>query len=221
MCLTKLWRKKMDNTALQKTWDEAFVGEAAEQIDTYVSMPQQEQASAEKPHFVVDDISKADWCVRKINKIRTKEADIDKIADEQIARINIWRSSEKEAAGRERLFFESVLLPFAQQYLAELNNGKKTLKKSFKTPNGTIGFKTGSINFAYDGEKAEATNAKLTEYLKTSAPDYIEIKQLAKWGELKKNLTIDDKGTVILKDTGEIIEKMKTAKLPDTFYVKE
>lgn len=210
----------MENTALQKTWDEAFVGNVAGQIDRYVSLPSEEQEAAEKPHFVVDDINKADWCVRKINKSHLDELAIDKIADDQIARINAWRQTEKQSIDRECLFFESVLLPFAQRYLKTINTGKKVQKKSFKTPNGTIGFKTGRTDFAYEGEKASSTNEKLVEYLKTAAPEYIEIKQLAKWGELKKNIKFNADGTAILADTGEIITNMKVIKQPNTFYVK-
>lgn len=210
----------MENTALQKTWDEAFVGNAANQIDKYVSLPPEEQEDAEKPHFVVDDINKADWCVRKINKSHLDEIAIDKIADDQIARINAWRKTEKENLSRGRSFFEGILLPFAMEHLTAINEGKKVQKKSFKTPNGTIGFKTGRTDFAYEGEKASSTNEKLVEYLKTAAPEYIEVKQFAKWGELKKNIKFNKDGMAILADTGEIITNMKVIKQPNTFYVK-
>lgn len=210
----------MENTALQKTWDEAFVGESAGQIDKYLELPEAEQETAEKPHFVVDDINKADWCVRKINKSHLDELTIDQIADDQIARINAWRKTEKENIGRERSFFEGILLPFAVEHLAVINEGKKVQKKSFKTPNGTIGFKAGSTTFVYEDEKASSTNEKLVEYLKTAAPEYIEVKQLAKWGELKKNIKLNADGTPVLVDTGEIITNMKVVKQPNVLYVK-
>ncbi|SDX05234.1 host-nuclease inhibitor Gam family protein [Tepidimicrobium xylanilyticum] len=95
---------------------------------------------------------------------------------------------------------------------------KKDMKKTktmlkYRLPSGELVKKFRAPEFKRD-------NDKLTLWLENNGmKEYIEVKKQAKWGELKKATEVIN-GTVVLKDTGEIVEGVEIVERPAEFKVE-
>lgn len=95
--------------------------------------------------FTVDDESSADWCLRKIATEKARLAEVDALANGEIARITSWRASEGQKSERAIAFFESLLHGFQARELA-----KNPKRKTIKLPHGTLSARTGQPRWDID-----------------------------------------------------------------------
>jgi hypothetical protein len=181
----------------------------AEKLDEYLD---EQSGAAEVQGFVIDDIDKADWAVRKISFYQQRIDDAKALADTRIQQINAWLDKETQDNIKQIAFFESVLRPFAD---AQLLGSKK---RSFNLPSGTIGFRKAGIKFQIDGEPVSGKSDKLTKWVKENQKDYLVVKEETDWGEFKKTLRVHE-GKAITAD-GETIPGVTADIPPDSFYVK-
>lgn len=89
--------------------------------------------------FKVENIESANWCFRKIRALNEQIAEINKLAEAEIDRINAWRKQENERAERAINYFEGLLTEYyiqlkAQDSKAKISTpyGKITSRKSKK-----------------------------------------------------------------------------------------
>lgn len=78
----------------------------------------------EKPRFIIDDLGKANWALKKIAALRTDLNKVNDLANAEIEKIKGWQTKEKTRINSEIMSFETRLRPFAEAEVA----GKK--KKS-------------------------------------------------------------------------------------------
>lgn len=155
--------------------------------------------------FVVDNLDKAEWAVRKIASYEAAKREARDLADKRFGQIEEWLDSEIATSDKQIEYLSELVRPFAE---ARLNGAKK---RSLKLPCGTIGFRKAQPKFDFD-------NDKLLPWAKENAPEQVETKESVKWGELKKTLAFEQ-GKAITKD-GEIVPGVMVAEQPDSFYVK-
>lgn len=169
---------------------------------------------AAKEPFVVDSLSKAEWAMKKIAKIR---AEIEKKREQAAimkADVDEWLTNETTEAKRSLAYFEALLQSYA---VNELAGGKK---KSLTLPSGKIGFRSGATRFTFGDTEAGAKNQALTDYLVSQdAWDYLDKKISVKWNDFKRSLHIMNDGRVV-DETGTVLEGMRAQRCDDEFFVK-
>lgn len=168
--------------------------------------------------FVVDDLAKAEWCMKKITALQKdiaeKEEQAERMKKEYAASVDMWLSNECENAKSNMVFFQSLLEPFVQAEI-EKSEGKK---KSIKLPSGTCGYRKPSVVFKLNGEELGAKSESLLAWVHANYADYIKRSETVDWNGLKGCLVPTDDGRVMID--GEILEGF-TAEVPEsTFYVK-
>lgn len=182
----------------------------------------------QKEKFIIDDLSKAEWAVKKINglqnEIETIKIEAKKMIDAEKFRVEKWANDEILRKQESVNFFMNILQPFAEQQL------KDSKKKSFKVPSGTIGFKAGSVDFKIKGEDISNDNQDLIAFTQSSYPDLIKTETTVNWSDLKKKLkTIETKINTddgekieikVITEDGELVPDMTAAINENKFYVK-
>lgn len=79
---------------------------------------------------------------------------------------------------------------------------------------------SGELIKKFPGPEFKRNNDTLAKWLEDNQLDeYVEIKKQAKWGELKKGIEVVG-GSVVLKDTGEIVEGVEAVERPAEFKVE-
>ncbi len=181
----------------------------AEKLEEYLD---EQNGVTEHQGFVIDTMDRADWAVRKIGVYQQKIDEIQALAESRIKQIQDWAEKETQGNLQQIAFFETLLMPFAEQQL----QGSK--KRSFNLPSGTVGFRKASTKFYIDGESVSGKNEKLTKWVKENSKEFLVVKEETNWTELKKTLQAVN-GKAVTAD-GEIIPGVVTDSPPDTFYVK-
>lgn len=170
---------------------------------------QEETEGAPRPAWRITDDGCADWAVRKIAEEKAELDRIKALAESQIAKIE-----EKVAAAERRYengtrFFTGKLA----EYFETVPHKTTKTKHSYRLLSGTLAKKLGGVSMKQDDEK-------LLAFLKSSGnDDMIQTTEKPKWGEFKKGLEIIG-GSVIMKETGEIVEGVEVIEKPDTFTVE-
>lgn len=166
----------------------------------------------EKPKFIIDNLGKANWALKKIAALRSDLNKVNDLANVEIEKIKAWQTKEKTRINYEIMSFETRLRPFAEAVVA----GQK--KKSVNCPNGVFGFRAKAEDFEVLNE------AKLLEDLQKECPEYIRVKQEVAWSELKKalNLIVDEEtgAQTIITTAGQIIDNVRYVPAQTTFYTK-
>lgn len=147
-----------------------YLSSVEESIDTH------EEAPSERL-FQITDASSADWALRKIGKARQDIHEISALADEEIARLNLWRGEASEKHERTASFFESLLVSYHRRVLAD-----DPTRKQIKFPHGRLN--------AHRGLNAIAFAPEFIEWAKENAPELLRVKHEVEVGEAKKVIAI-------------------------------
>lgn len=148
----------------------------------------------ERERFIIDDEQKANWAMRKIKHLQEKKQEKEKIAKEEIERINQWLQAETESIDRDIEFFSGLL----EAYMRDLNR-KDPRKKSLSLIHGRLQLRKQQPIFKYDDKK-------LVEWLKkTRHTNLVRVEEKPDKKELRK-LLVTANGKAIIKSTGEIVE---------------
>lgn len=172
----------------------------------------------ENEKFVVDDLSKAEWALKKIverqEEIAEKSCQAQQMKADYADKVDAWLREEVEKLSGDIAFFEACLEPFV---LAELekSGGKK---KSISLPSGKCGYRKGKTKILFDGEEASAKNDRLKEWVKENHEGYIKTIETVDWKELKDCLDVLDDGRVMVD--GEILEGFTVEMESPKFYVR-
>ena len=105
--------------------------------------------------FIIDDIHKATWAIKKLKAIEEKQQQLKEIKEYEIETIEKWFNKEIEEINRDKEHLETLL----HMYYRE----NKKIDKKFKlsTPYGSMGMRK-SKKWHYQDEK------ELINYLKES-----------------------------------------------------
>lgn len=146
--------------------------------------------------FVIDNMDKLDWAIRKSKKIKADcEAKVE-CAQRQIVRLEAFIKAVREEADKNLDGLSAMMRPYVQNLL----EGAKT--KTFKAPSGKVSLRKQPPEIEKDDEK-------LVAFIKgLKRDDLIQTVEKPKWGEMKKELTLveraDGTGNYVTSD-GEVV----------------
>ena len=168
----------------------------------------QEETEGPRPAWRITDDGCADWACRKIAE---EKAELDRIRE--LAEAQIQKIEEKLAAAERR--YENgtrFLTGKLAEYFETVPHKATKTKESYRLLSGTLTRK-------YGGAQMKQDDAQLVQYLKDSGQlEFIKTEEKPKWGEFKKRLEIMG-GSVVDKETGEIVEAVQIIEKPDSFSV--
>ncbi len=169
---------------------------------------QEETEDTPRPAWRITDDGCADWACRKIAEEKAELDRIRELADAQIQKI------EEKVAAAERRFQNGTrfLTGKLAEYFETVPHKTTKTKASYRLLSGTLTRKFGGTTMKQDDEK-------LVQFLKNSGQlEFIKTEEKPKWGDFKKRLEIMG-GSVVDKETGEIVEGVTVETKPDTFTV--
>ena len=169
---------------------------------------QEETEDAPRPAWRIADDGCADWACRKIAEEKAELDRIRELADAQIQKI------EEKVAAAERRFQNGTrfLTGKLAEYFETVPHKTTKTKASYRLLSGTLTRKFGGTTMKQDDEK-------LVQFLKNSGQlEFIKTEEKPRWGDFKKRLEIIG-GSVVDKETGEIVEGVTVETKPDTFTV--
>lgn len=169
---------------------------------------QDEAEDAPRPAWRNTDDGCADWACRKIAEEKAELDRIRELADAQIQKI------EEKVAAAERRFQNGTrfLTGKLAEYFETVPHKTTKTKASYRLLSGTLTRKFGGTTMKQDDEK-------LVQFLKDSGQlEFIKTEEKPRWGDFKKRLEIIG-GSVVDKETGEIVEAVQIIEKPDTFTV--
>lgn len=167
----------------------------------------EEQAAEQPEEFIIDDDGKADWAVRKIQRI-IRERDrrlqaIDAVTRQyQLMGDKILRDAE-----REILYFSGLLEVY-------FNSLDETAKKTTKTQS-TYWLPSGKLKRKHASVKLEHDDAALM----AAYPEFVKQKPSLDWTGLKSRLAVSG-GVVIDTQTGKIVSGASVLDVPAVFVVE-
>lgn len=168
----------------------------------------QEETEGPRPAWRITDDGCADWACRKIAEEKAELDRLRELAESQIQKI------EEKLAAAERRYENGTrfLTGKLAEYFETVPHKATKTKESYRLLSGTLTRK-------YGGAQMKQDDAQLVQYLKDSGQlEFIKTEEKPKWGEFKKRLEIMG-GSVVDKETGEIVEAVQIIEKPDTFSV--
>lgn len=130
--------------------------------------------------FRVYDLDSANWVFRKLQALNVKLAEINTLADKEVARIRDWQAKETAGIAGHISFFEHLLTRYHESQLAQ-----DPKAKTISTPYGKLKSTTRKA------APKKTDDAALLQHLKDSGEtDYIVVKETPAWGDYKKTLQV-------------------------------
>lgn len=153
--------------------------------------------------FCIDDDSKADWAVRKVQEHR---AEIDK-----------WENHFKNQMERIRTTEQAsidYLTRLLQDYFRTVPHKETKTEESYKLPSGKIYVKAQQPKYIRDEEE-------MTAWAKENRPELVKTvtTETTDWNTLKKSTTTLEDGSVVDSLTGEVIPGVKAEHREPEFRV--
>ena len=172
-----------------------------------------DDVEGEYKEFEIKDASTADWAISKIADERKRKDYFVECAKKEIERLQTQIKEIEEKCERTTSYLSGCLGKYLE--LDEVPKKKTKTQESVTLPAGKIIKKLPRIEYVMSGGEDVTKHKSDDEFIK-------EIKGLDKkliktvkevdWATLKKNITSDEEGNVMLKDTGEYIESLSARK---------
>lgn len=166
-----------------------------------------EVPEAPKRRFVVENAEQANWAVRKVKKIRERQAEAKALADREIAKVSAWLEQRMQSLQREEEFFASLLEEWHRKLLQE-----DPRMKTVKLPEGALEIRRLPPEFRYEEEV-------LLGWVRENHPDCVVVKERVAWAALKKRLKVAG-GCAVDPETGEVVPGVEVVPDRDIFRVK-
>jgi hypothetical protein len=141
-------------------------------------------------HFQIENDGAAAWAMRKLRRLRQHQESNNRLAAEQIEKIEDWLIHANRPSQDSIRFFESILSNYAVRQRIEED------RKTIDLPEGKISTRSGSLKWAINGEV-------FLPWARENAPDLIRIKEEAALSEVKARLEVGGEGIVFDPSTGE------------------
>lgn len=172
-----------------------------------------DDVEGEYKEFEIKDASTADWAISKIADERKRKDYFVECAKKEIERLQTQIKEIEEKCERTTSYLSGCLGKYLE--LDEVPKKKTKTQESVTLPAGKIIKKLPRIEYVMSSGEDVTKHKSDDEFIK-------EIKKLDKkliktvkeidWATLKKNITSDEEGNVMLKDTGEYIESLSARK---------
>ena len=161
--------------------------------------------------FEINDAKTADWAIQAIADERKRTKFFIDCAKAEIEKLQNQIKDAEQKCDNSTSFLIGCLGKFLEQ--DDVPSKKTKTQISLKLPAGKIIKKLPKVEYTMaDGKKV--TESKSDEgFLKEIGelnPDFIKTKAEVNWSELKKCITADEDGNVLLKETGEYVESLST-----------
>lgn len=166
----------------------------------------------ENESWRIKNDEEADWW------IEVKEAELVEIRRLKMQlenKIAFYKEKLDKVEKEEKQIIEYRDFKLAEYFetLDESQMKKTTTMHKYRLPSGELIKK-------FPGPEFKRNNDALAKWLEDNQLDeYVEVKKQAKWGELKKRTKVVG-DTVVLEDTGEIIEGVEVVERAPEFQVK-
>ena len=178
-----------------------------------VAKKQEKSKNENEERFVIDNDSKANWALRKVRHMKKKQEKNEKLAEEQIEKIQKeideiehWLEKENEKIQNNIDFMKSKL----KYYAMELKDENPDLK-THSLPFGALKFRKKRPKWNYDDDK-------LLEFTENNLEEAVKVKKKVDKRKLKKKAEVVG-NKAVLKDTGEIIEGVSVVQRPEKFKI--
>lgn len=180
------------------------------EVMTLEEMLEAAETSQEKTIFQVTDDKSADWTLKKIAEAKQELDRLEEIANAQIAEISAKIEREREIYEGKTRFLKSCL----HGYFLTVPHKETKTKESYKLLSGSLEMKKETQKIIHDDDT-------LLEYCKANGlQEYIKVKESVAWGDLKKQLFIAEDGTVVNKETGDVVDCLGVEVTPEEFDIK-
>lgn len=156
--------------------------------------------------FRVDNDRKADWALERIAEAESERDRLLALAQQEIDELKAEMEKIAEKYDRDTGYLKACL----KEYFATVDSKETKTQATYKLLHGSLVWKKPKQKINHD-------DAELLKAL--AGTEYIETKESVKWGEYKKNLTIQD-GQVIDTTTGELVTGCSVEDEPGEFSVK-
>lgn len=166
-----------------------------------------EEMNEYKEEFKVDTDVKAEWCLKKIADKKAEAKRYTDVCNEMIRQYQDKITRNEEKLQTEVWVLTSKLLT----YFEEVEHKATKTQETYKLPSGTLKMKYATPEFIKDEEAFK-------NWVKQNRPERIKTTESIEWGELKKELTIDN-DKAITKD-GEIVEGISVKYTNPQFVVE-
>ena len=175
-------------------------------------IPDLEEESDENKDCVIKDDMTAEKFIKRYKEI-VKETEEAKLYAENYV-IDAKQKADKylESVTKPLNYQESYIYGQLKMYAAQK---RKEGKKSLKFINGTLKFKKSPEKYSYDDDD-------LLKFLKDNKlENFMNIKVTPKWGELKKNSTLDrnENDDLVMKINDKEITCVSVQEVPEGFYI--
>ncbi|MBD7984443.1 host-nuclease inhibitor Gam family protein [Sporosarcina sp. Sa2YVA2] len=163
----------------------------------------------EKQQFEITDLQSLSWVFRKILAPAKKRiAENEKLANDEIERVKKWLEEVNKSDELEVEYWSHRIHDYHQYQLLH-GSGDKTLS----TPYG----KSKSTTSKAQPELADK-DVLLSFIKENQYTEFLKIEESAKWGDLKKTLTIA--GNNVVDANGQIVEGVKIKPETTTFKLE-
>ncbi|WP_078430457.1 host-nuclease inhibitor Gam family protein [Alkalihalobacterium alkalinitrilicum] len=156
----------------------------------------EEQLIEAKERFKINDLGGLNWAFRMLSALEAKKKEVNKLALEEMERIQAWEDKELRSIKGNYDFFAALVHEYHKKQL-EADPKAKTLA----TPYGKS--KTRCSKEAPE----KVSEDKVLEHIKAAGMDEY-IKESVKWGDFKKGLKIVevDNKKVVIDENGQVID---------------
>ena len=171
--------------------------------------------------FQITDAKTADWAIGKIAEERKRRDFFVDCAKAEIEKLKQQIEDAERKCENATNFLSGKLGQFLE--LEEVPKKKATTQWSVQLPAGKIVKKLAKKEYVM-ADGGAVTSAKSNETFLAEVreidPAFIKTKEEVDWSALKKKLTMDDDGGVMLKDTGEYIDSLTTKETLPSIEIK-
>lgn len=161
--------------------------------------------------FVVDDEDKAEWGLRKLERIQAEFDEVKRQRDEQLARIEKWFEERANGILRQQSFFEGLLNEYHRNELR-----RDPDRKTIKLPSGRLSSRRGQPRWNIDEESFMPWAEEDPE----RAELFIRITKVVNRAGVKSSLHLRDDGQVVDPGSGELVPGVLVDPAEVNFYVE-
>lgn len=142
----------------------------------------------EKPIFIIDDVSKANWAMNKINDINDDFEFYKSSVDAEIEQLKLRLDKKRKTAETRK----SYLLYLLDTYIKDYNVKTKKTKtqESLELANGKFVKTLPKYDIKSLNSKKINDDEMLINFCKEIHPEFIKTKEEVAWGDFKKALKI-------------------------------
>ncbi len=168
-----------------------------------------------REQFVCDNDMKAEWCLNKIRKIRAAQKRVSEELDRQMQFYMDQKAIVEADANANVSFFEGILRGYFNSRVDEGFTKETKTKVSYKLPTGELVLKHLEPEYEYKKEQGKAIQFCKANELQR----FIKVKEELNWKDLKTLTKVVD-GSVVIKETGEVIPGITATEREDEFEVE-